>query len=162
MNRIKWDAAALGKAEINESDAEFLSKYGLPNLEHDELVFSTDELAATIASTDCHRIGTYGILNNVPLFVRESTPGVWTIDEDTNELVLVNSSARAFAQFIALREKYLLDMGKLLPPKVQQAFVSVIKSAMEDIDLVAFAGNSLWGPFMEDVGNQAAFYDDEF
>jgi len=159
MNRTKWEASALANAKINESEAEYLATHGLPNLKHDELEFAVDQLGRQPEGTDCHQVGTYGILNDVPLFVRESTGGMWTIDEDSNEFILVNSSARSFVQFVSLREKYLLDMNKLLPSKVQEQFVLVVRAAMEDIDSAAFGENSLWGPFIGDVCNQVAFYE---
>jgi hypothetical protein len=158
MNYTKWDIDELNRAKINHSDAAYMSDYGMPNLRHDELEFSTGLLLPANKATDCHRIGTYGILNDLLLYVRESSAGVWTIDEATSQPVLVNSSARAFSNFIALREKYLLDVGKLLPATIQETFISVIKKAMEAIDPSAFSEGTVWGPFMEDICNQAAYY----
>ncbi|MEZ6141900.1 MAG: SUKH-4 family immunity protein [Zavarzinella sp.] len=162
MNETKWEASALANSNINESDAEYLATHGLPNLKHDNLEFAVDQLGTQPEGTDCHQVGTYGILNDVPLYVRESTAGVWSIDEDSNEFILVNSSVRSFAQFVSLRERYLLDMNKLLPAKVQEQFVLAIKAAMEDIDSAAFGESSLWGPFIDDICNQVAFYEEEF
>lgn len=162
MNRTKWEIEILEKMNINPTDREFLAQIGLPNLKHDELEFSNTLLAEVFEGTDCHRIGTYGILNEVPLFIRETIPGIWTIDEETNEPLSVNSTTKTFSKFISLREKYLLDIGVLIPPQIQEEFVLVIKKAMEKIDPIAMATSCIWNPFMEDICNQVTYYDDDF
>jgi hypothetical protein len=161
-HRIKWDDAALQRANINSADREFMINFGLPILKHDELEFSTHLLLPVVEGTDCHRIGTYGILNDVPLFVRQSVSGVWTISKEGNQPILVNSTTRTFSHFIGLRENYLLNINKWLPCRVQQDFVRVIIKAMEDIDPPAMASRCLWSAFMEDIFNQAAYHGDDF
>ena len=137
MHRTRWRRAVLNDMCINEIDHDFMATVGLPHLQHDDLEFFTNPVLPTHEGTDCHRIGTYGLFNDCPLFVRESVSGVWTVDEETNEPLLVNSSAKTFSQFVGLREKYLLDMSKYLPDEVQEEFVVVIKKAMKHIDPIA-------------------------
>ena len=79
MERTKWNPAHLSKAQINPIDSEFLSRLGLPSLKNDELTYSPELLPDSIEGTDCHLIGIYGIWNDLPLYVRESTAGVWMI-----------------------------------------------------------------------------------
>lgn len=162
MNRVKWERTALENARINSSDSEFMAKYGMPNLKSDELEFSTNYLLKALNGTDCHRIGTYGILNDVHLFVRESVAGVWIVDEDTTQLILVNSSTSALSNFIGLREKYLLDIEMYLPAKLREEFVTIVKKTMEEIDPTVMTTNGIWGPFMQDMCNQLVYYEDEF
>ncbi len=158
MNRIKWKKTDLENAHINSLDSEFMEKCGLPNLQNDELEFFVDKLIPTINGTDCHYVGKYGILNDVPLYVRESIKGIWTIDEVSNNPILVNSSTKIFSKFIELRQKYLLDIGKLIPSTMQEEFVLIIKKTMEEIDEPAIKNSLVWGPFMEDLCNQSVYY----
>ena len=161
MERTKWNPAHLSKAQINPIDSEFLSRLGLPSLKNDELTYSPELLPDSIEGTDCHLIGICGIWNDLPLYVRESTAGVWMINENDGQPVMINSSCNAFSRFLGLREKYLLDMGQYLPAKVQFAFVMIIRKAMQEIDQAAMTVESFWDLSMQDVADEVTFCDDE-
>ncbi len=148
MSRTKWDKAALESAKINSADSEFMADIGLKGLDSNELAYAPQDLAAVVPGTDCHRIGAM-TLGEVPLYVRESIAGVWTIDETQGRPVLVNSSARTFSLFVVLWQKYLCDFTQHVPQRYQERFLRVIQDSMKELDSAAFYSESHWSFFME-------------
>lgn len=150
LSPVKYHPDSLLGLELDNDDYEFLTKVGLSNLDSDDLIFFP-EIAKNSSKSGYHQIGKYGILNDLPLYVRTEIGGVWILDDRLPDPILMNSSVKSLSRFISIRQKYLLDMGKFIPSKMKVPFVGVIANCLEEIDAAAMQPGQIWHQCMSDL-----------